>query len=220
VEIYLIRHGQAGRRDDYDRLSVLGQEQVKLLSAYFASQGIQFDHVIAGGLRRQQETAALLSDNFETDRRWSEFDLDQVYKAVAPQLAERDERFRAEYLALEADSRDPNSEVHRTWKQSDRDVVMAWVSGSVPVAGRCETWADLAARVSQAWAELQQSTKHGRIAICTSATPIGITFSPDPAQAFARAGQLHNSSFTTWAAECQAFNQTPHLPEPRLLTLR
>jgi broad specificity phosphatase PhoE len=220
VEIYLIRHGQAGRRDDYDRLSVLGKEQVRLLSAYFTAQGIQFDHVIAGGLRRQQETAALLSNNFQTDPRWSEFDLDQVYKAVAPQLAERDERFRADYLALEADSRDPNSEVHRTWKQTDRDVVMAWVSGSVPVAGRCETWADLATRVSQAWTELQQTPKSGRVAICTSATPIGITFSPEPAQAFSRAGQLYNASFTAFSPSGEAFNQTPHLPEPRLLTLR
>lgn len=216
MEIYLIRHGQAGRRDDYDRLSILGQEQVKRLAEYFSQQGLPFDHVIAGGLRRQQETAALLSESFETDPRWSEFDLDAVYKAVAPQLARRDERFRADYEALEEATRDPEHEVHRTWKQTDRDVVVAWVSGSVDTAGLCESWGDLATRVRAAWTELLKSGRHRRIAVCTSATPIGLTFSTDPAQALQRAGQLHNSSFSLG----EAFNQTPHLIEPRLLTLR
>ena len=41
--VYLIRHGQAGPRNDYDRLSDLGQRQAELLGAKLVAQRIRVD---------------------------------------------------------------------------------------------------------------------------------------------------------------------------------
>ncbi|MGH9838118.1 MAG: histidine phosphatase family protein [Blastocatellia bacterium] len=57
--IYLIRHGQAGTRENYDVLSTLGREQARLLGAHFAERKMGFDSIYAGGLNRQQETARM-----------------------------------------------------------------------------------------------------------------------------------------------------------------
>jgi broad specificity phosphatase PhoE len=40
--VYLIRHGQAGLRHNYDTLSDLGHTQARLLGEYLAAQKITF----------------------------------------------------------------------------------------------------------------------------------------------------------------------------------
>ncbi len=55
---YLVRHGQAGTRDEYDSLSGLGRRQARLLGEYLAGQGVVFAAAYAGGPVRQQQTAA------------------------------------------------------------------------------------------------------------------------------------------------------------------
>jgi broad specificity phosphatase PhoE len=63
-EITLVRHGQANSaaktEADYDRLTELGHEQARLLGQWMAEHDGAFDTVMAGSLRRQQETAAQL----------------------------------------------------------------------------------------------------------------------------------------------------------------
>ena len=57
--LYLVRHGQASfGADDYDQLSDLGRRQSVRLGEYFAERGIRFDALLAGTLRRQQQTLA------------------------------------------------------------------------------------------------------------------------------------------------------------------
>ena len=57
--LYLVRHGQASfGSDDYDRLSELGHRQSVRLGEYLASQGLRFDAMITGSLRRHRETLA------------------------------------------------------------------------------------------------------------------------------------------------------------------
>jgi broad specificity phosphatase PhoE len=55
--LYLIRHGQAGTRDNYDALSDLGRQQSRLLGEYFVNQGLSFTSAITGPNARQQQTA-------------------------------------------------------------------------------------------------------------------------------------------------------------------
>ena len=57
--IYLIRHGQAGSRDNYDVLSEPGQQQARSLGEHLLSQGVEFSTLIAGGMQRQLETARI-----------------------------------------------------------------------------------------------------------------------------------------------------------------
>ena len=60
--IYLVRHGQGSfGTENYDRLSSVGREQVKLLGAHLAESGERIDHVYSGALNRQLETAELLA---------------------------------------------------------------------------------------------------------------------------------------------------------------
>ena len=55
--LYLVRHGQASfGADDYDQLSALGQQQSVRLGQHFAAQGLRFDAVLTGTLRRHAQT--------------------------------------------------------------------------------------------------------------------------------------------------------------------
>ena len=226
-ELYLIRHGQAGLRSDYDRLSDLGHEQAGLLSAWFRAQDIHFDLVLSGGLRRQKETAAALSSNATADPEWNEFDLDAVYASIAPQLAAVDDTFRQEFESMTAEAADPAHPVHRAWRPSDLKVVKVWIEGRFSVD--CETWLAFHERILNAFSSLDAKSEVQRIALVSSATPIGIStakiFEAPVRQVFELAGSLHNASFTIfkkrptgWALS--GFNHTPHLGEEKLRTFR
>ena len=57
-ELILVRHGQASfGQKSYDKLSDLGIEQVRILARHWQAVGEEFDHIYAGSLVRQQDTA-------------------------------------------------------------------------------------------------------------------------------------------------------------------
>ena len=57
--LFLVRHGQASfGTADYDRLSDLGRQQARWLGEYFSERGLHFKRVVAGTLKRQQDTAS------------------------------------------------------------------------------------------------------------------------------------------------------------------
>lgn len=235
--LYLIRHGQAGLRDDYDRLSPLGQEQSRRLAQWFLKEGIVFDRLITGGLRRQNETSALVAEpmlaagaaprEVEVDPRWSEFDLDQVYAGIAPQIAAEDAAFRVQYEEMLSRMRSGEDGIHRQWTPADTMVVRAWIEGRYPFQG--ESWFAFLDRVHAALADLLRSPAR-RTAVFTSATPVAITVaslfgSRTPLHIMRLAGAAVNTNFTILdvrdgdpALAC--FNAFPHLSEPRLRTFR
>ncbi len=235
--LFLIRHGQAGLRDDYDRLSPLGQEQAARLAQWFLQEGIAFDRLISGGLRRQKETAAIVAGALssrgaappaiEEDPRWSEFDLDAVYAGLAPRIAADDDDFRRQYEELLERMRSGEDGIHRQWTPADTQVVKAWIEGCYPFDG--ESWPAFVARVHAA---LEDAARHGaaRTAVFTSATPAAIAVasafgSRAPAHIMRLAGAAVNTNFTILdfrgaepALAC--FNAIPHLDEARLRTHR
>lgn len=235
--VYLIRHGQAGLRDDYDRLSPLGQEQARRLAQWFLREGIAFDRLITGGLRRQNETSALVAEpmlaagaaprEVEVDPRWSEFDLDRVYEGIAPQIAAEDAAFRVQYEELQARIRSGENGVHRQWTPADTTVVRAWIEGRYPFEG--ESWSAFLDRVHAALSDLLQSPAR-RTAVFTSATPVAISIaslfgSRTPMHIMRLAGAAVNTNFTILDlrggdAALACFNAFPHLDEPRLRTFR
>src|SRR5580692_5194160 len=103
--LYLVRHGQAGTRENYDSLSDLGRAQARLLGDHFRAQGIHFTAAYSGSLARQQATAAevLPTETVTVDAGWDEFDLSHVYQELAPRLIADDEQFRIEYEAMQRD---------------------------------------------------------------------------------------------------------------------
>lgn len=127
--IYFFRHGQAGSRDDYDRLSATGRLQARLLGEFVGREGLTFDRLVVGGLKRQRETAQAVLEHLsgggrtpaqlDEDPRWSEFNIDAVFAGIAPQIAAVDERFRAETEEIRRLVTGGDGHIHRRWTQSD-----------------------------------------------------------------------------------------------------
>ena len=225
--IYLIRHGQAGTREDYDSLSDLGRSQAKLVGEYFRSQEIRFAAVYSGSLARQQATAAEAVTEFAVDPGWDEFDLAQVYREFAPRLIEDDEEFRIEYEEMQCAIAQNDAAVHRKWNGCDKKCVTAWVEGRYEYSG--ESWAAFVGRIHAALARIVDAAHEGNVAVFTSATPIGVsaarTLEIGDRRAMWLAGVMFNASITTLRVhdgQVRLFtmNGTPHLNSPELRTFR
>ncbi len=86
-EIVLVRHGQANSHADnevdYDRLSDLGHVQARWLGEWFRQQGMTFDHVLCGTLRRHVETARAMELDPVRDSRLNEMDYFNLGQALS-----------------------------------------------------------------------------------------------------------------------------------------
>src|SRR5258708_27802234 len=82
----VVRHGQARPFDqDSDRLSEAGEQQARALAAYWQRQGIEFDEVWSGSLRRHLETAALAAPQPpQVSADWNEYDASGILHRFAP----------------------------------------------------------------------------------------------------------------------------------------
>lgn len=208
-----IRHGQAGTRDAYDALSEVGQRQALLLGEFLAGQRIVFTAAFSGGMSRQRQTAegvrAAYRDagidfpEIRIDTGWNEFDLDGVYSAIAPKLAEADPEFRRGYEemweAISASRGDPLASIHRRWTACDIAVVRAWVEGTHPSGG--ESWEEFRRRIGGRCEKFDAFARDANIAIFTSATPIavlaGLSLGIADIRVLHLAGVLYNASITT-----------------------
>jgi len=224
--VYLIRHGQAGLRARYDTLSDVGREQAAKLRAWFANEGIAPDRAISGPLDRQMETARGAVGDPEVEPRLAEFDLDAVYRGIAPSLARDDAGFAQGYEALQAAVASPDAIEHRRWTSIDVAVFRAWYDGRYEFDG--ESWADFKARALAARDVLAGISAGSNVAIFTSATPIGLWLAAllgvDDERAMKLAGSCYNASVTTLRVDpaelrLLGYNSVGHL-EPGLRTFR
>ena len=239
--VFLVRHGQAGTRTAYDSLSALGRRQARLLGEYFLSEGTQFAAAYSGTLTRQQYTAAEVKAAFDEasaafpeivpDCGWNEFDLADVYRAIAPQICAEDPGFRREYEEMARHARAaaerPDAEVNRKWMPCDTKIVQAWVDGRFPYEG--ESWQQFQDRVAGCRVRLGQANREQNLIVFTSATPIGVwtamALEICDQRVLRLAGVLHNTSVTVIRVQqdqlrLHSFNGVPHLREPALRTYR
>ncbi len=244
TDIYLVRHGQAGDRESYDSLSELGRRQSRLLGEYFVSQEIKFAAAYTGGQLRQRQTAVEVSAAYAdagvafpgvtVDNGWNEFDLDQIYREMAPQLCAEDSEFRREYDSmreqLRASAGVHGAKVHRRWSPCDTKIVEAWIRGRYPYSG--ETWEGFWKRVAacQPLAPAMNDTqRRANVVVFTSAMPTaiwtGLALEIFGERVMRLAGVLHNASFTLLRQrrgqmQLFTFNAVPHLAVPELRTHR
>lgn len=225
--LYLVRHGQAGTRLDYDSLSDLGREQARALSAYFREQGISFTAAYSGSLARQRATGAEICSDVIVDAGWDEFDLSHVYQELAPRLIEDDEQFRVEYEEMQLAIARNEAAVHRKWNDCDKKCVRAWVEDRYEYSG--ESWNAFVARIQSALEKVIAKGHEGNVAVFTSATPIGIaaarTLEISDGRAMWLAAVMFNTSVTTirvYGDEMRLFtlNGIPHLNSANLRTFR
>ena len=185
----------------------------------------------SGELRRQRETATNVVKALDTevqlqfDPRWNEFDLDDVYRKIAPQIAAVDETFRVGYEQMMATVHDPDAMMHRAHSSLDVTVVRAWIANQFSYDG--ESFVAFAERIHAALESLKGST--GPVAVFTSATPTGLAIAAALGlpihQSMKLAGVTYNSSISTLRIHPQgntlfSFNGVPHLAESRLRTFR
>ena len=239
--IYLVRHGQAGTRDAYDRLSDLGRRQARLLGEYFAGQRLVFSAAYAGSMRRQQETAAEVRSAYQekgrefpelvTRREWDEFNLDQIYREIAPPMCADDPEFRNQYEAMRQQVRESGGEhastVHRRWLPCDSQIVHAWIAGKYPYRG--ESWNAFLGRVAAGRSEMRNGGEKSDIIVFTSAMPVaiwtGMALDIADGRIMRLAGVLHNTSYSVLRLKADdlrllTFNAAPHLVEDHLRTHR
>lgn len=236
--IYLVRHGQAGTRDFYDSLSGLGHRQSRLLGEYFASQGIRFSAAYCGEMSRQRQSGEDVGAGYGAefpeiviDPSWNEFDLDRMYREIAPQLSDSNPGFRREYEAMRqqvyASGGAQEAAVHRRWLPCDTAVVNAWIEGRQDYAG--ESWDQFHQRVTSCRLDSDLLQRDVNVAIFTSAVPIaiwtGLALEIFDTRIMKLAGVLHNASFTLLKVRRDklrlfSFNATPHLASPELRTFR
>lgn len=241
--VYFIRHGQAGTRDEYDTLSGLGERQARLLGEYLVGKGVEFAAAYAGGLLRQQQTAAqvaaayaeagLAFPELTIDAGWDEFDFHHVYREIAPLMCEDDEEFRREHeeVAAELSARagDHAADVHRVWRASDTKVMDAWVEGRYPYAG--ESWGQFIARVAACRPVAGGAGRGARenVAVFTSAVPTAVwtarALEASNTHIPRLAAVLLNTAYTVLQLRDDGtllitFNAVPHLNTPELRTRR
>jgi broad specificity phosphatase PhoE len=239
--VYLIRHGQAGTRKAYDALSDLGRRQARLLGEYFVSEQIQFAAAYRGELNRQQQTAEEVrlayGDAGECfpevvpHAGWNEFDLDHIYRALAPHMCEEDPEFEKEYREMVAQARasaeEHGAQVNRRWLPCDRKVVLAWIAGKHAYEG--ESWQAFRERVADCRRMLETVDDDANVVVFTSATPIAVwaalSMEIHDERAMRLAGVLHNASCTVVKVvgeevRLHSFNGVPHLRSTELRTWR
>ncbi|MEW6130635.1 MAG: histidine phosphatase family protein [Acidobacteriota bacterium] len=226
--IYFIRHAQAGSRDNYDRLSELGEQQATLLGKHFAEQGIAFSKIISGAMQRQQRTAELVSNEIVkaglattdvvVDAQWNEFSLLSVYTSYVSRLIEESESFARDYAEMqEMLKRDPHA-VRGAAGRCDAQVIISWMQNRYPVEG--ESWQAFRSRILSCLANIPDGDENQAIAVFTSATPISImtghALELTDEKLLRILGVIANSSVTVMRKSGEdlrlfSFNATPHL---------
>lgn len=144
-QILLVRHGQASfGSSNYDQLSAHGQAQASMLGQWFAQRGQHFDHVVTGDMVRHRQTAqaciaqlgatAPVTENWQVDAGFNEYDHDNVLHQHWPQFAEPGEvrRFLAE-------------NDNRAFQQIFQDAMARWMNGQHDGEYR-EAWPDFRLR--------------------------------------------------------------------------
>ena len=230
MQIYLIRHGQAGSREYYDLLSETGKTQARLLGSYLRAAGIRFQAAYAGSMRRQQETATLVLGEMHDgpplriDPRWNEFSLESLWQKLGPRMIEGTPEFARNYELLHA----ANPHIDRVMTVCDVELIRAWIANHFECE-EVETWPGFRQRVEAPRPDLAQYGAGESIAVFTSATPTAIwcggALGVEERKIFHIAGVLYNSSFSTIRlrdGETTLFslNNTPHLRDASLRTFR
>ena len=112
TEIYFIRHGQASfGSDNYDCLSKLGIRQAELLGDYFARTDIHFHAIYSGSLKRQIDTAKIVTKQLEhgsgqalciTDK-FDEFDAEAMIVSQIDDMVREDPSLATAAASFESD---------------------------------------------------------------------------------------------------------------------
>ncbi len=213
--LYLVRHGQASfGADDYDQLSELGHRQSVRLGDYFAQQGLHFDALITGTLKRHRQTLAGILEGMgmagpHESLDWpglNEYDSEAVIATVHPQPLAR-----------------PNTpELYRQHFRLLREGLTQWMAGATQPAGM-PTYPGFVAGVIGALDHVRARHAGRNVLIVSSGGPIStavgqVLQAPPPATIELNL-RIRNTSVTQFAFTPKrhmlvSYNGIAHLEDP------
>ena len=208
--LHLVRHGQASfGANDYDRLSPMGHDQALRLGEFWREQGLVFDAVYCGTLRRHEETLAGIVQGLGITPqvgRWSqlnEYDSQALITAVHPeplQPADTPERYRAHFRLL-------------------CDALAQWMAGVISPVGM-PSWDEFSGGVRTVLDEIRHHHAGKQVLLVSSGGPIstavGEVLGTAPEVTIALNMRIRNSAVTEMSISpkrlmLQTFNTLPHL---------
>ena len=211
-QLYLVRHGQASLgAADYDQLSPLGAQQSQRLGEHWRAQGLQFDAVICGTLKRHAQTLAGIQQGLgtaHTPLRWpglNEYDSEAVIRTVhTGELVKptTQEGYRDHFRLL-------------------RDGLTQWMAGVVSPQGM-PTYVDFVKGVTSALDHIRLNVQ-GNVLLVSSggpiATAVGHVLRLSPETSIELNLRIRNSavsefSFNPKRHSLVAFNSITHLETP------
>lgn len=236
--IFLVRHAQASFLEpDYDKLSPTGERQARFLGEYWASRKTAFDRIYTGPRVRQIDTAKIVADVYErlavafpepvVMEEFDEYQGEDVLRNGIPKLIETDAEIRGLHGAFQ--SAVTPEEKRKTFQRMFEGVVGKWVDGELFLPD-VESWPEFCARVTRGLSTLTSRGMRGeQVAVFSSGGPIGVAMQRalnlSPRDTLRVTSMSRNCSYSEFLCSSEkftlsAFNATPHLDEPSLLTYR
>ncbi len=160
-QLYLVRHGQASLgADDYDQLSALGAQQSQRLGEHWRAQGLQFDAVITGTLKRHAQTLHGIQQG-----------LGSSHEALLwPGLNEYDSEAVIRTIQKGPLTKPTTPEGYREHFRLLRDGLTQWMAGVVSPQGM-PSYVDFVQGVSSALDHVRQN-HDGNVLLVSSGGPI------------------------------------------------
>lgn len=229
-----VRHGQASfGSDNYDRLSELGCEQVRVLGAYWASQGRTFDAVYSGPLERQKDSARIIGEELRAvGLPWpepvvldglAEFPVEPLVKRYMPELMMEDPDFAD--LILRFQNAEDKEAKDALFQEAFEIVTGHWITGRF--ADAPESWEAFLDRVERAVDRMTDAAHEGgRVLAVSSGGPTGIVtryaMEGAPKKALDLAWVVCNAAYSEFAfgkggLTLRTFNAIPHFDGRREL---
>lgn len=234
----LVRHGQASfLKENYDKLSELGEWQARLLGEYWIRTKTAFDQVYYGPACRHLRTGQIVADVYrEAGLPWPEPvvvpDVDEypgiaVVQTFLPGLLETHQEIRT----LEAEYRQAQeqSAAFRSYDKIFARITRMWVNGELD-SPDLESWKTFCNRIDRGIQMIRDNAGNSkRIVVFTSggviAASVRLALDLAPQRTLEMSWTSRNASYTElvftperfWLS---SFNNHPHLEDEDLLTYR
>lgn len=210
TQFFTVRHGQASfGADDYDRLSELGWRQARWLGEHWRAEGVQFDRILCGDLRRHRETARGICEGMGQDG---------VSPQLVPQLNEFDFRGLTSLFgqhkpdAVPAEG-SPRAHYYRFLKGA----MLAWSRGEIAPE---ESWQAFEQRIDEALSVMADTPRGSRTLVVSSGGAIAMMIrqilGAQPETVTRLNMQIRNTAVTHLFGgggqfSLHSFNHLPHL---------
>jgi len=210
--LYLVRHGQASLgAADYDQLSPLGQQQSQRLGEHWRAQGIAFDAVITGTLKRHAQTLAGIQQGLGT----------QLDALAWPGLNEYDSHALIQAIVPGDVVKPTTPEGYKHHFRLLRDGLAQWMAGVVSPHGM-PSYVEFVKGVTTALDHVRQHHT-GHVLLVSSGGPIATAVAHvlgvSPETSIELNMRLRNSAVSEFTFSAKrhsliSFNSLPHLETP------